>query len=61
MQHSTLLNPNRAGTQAEDLRNKLRSLIIGQNKAINQITDIYQTRLSGSAAASSSRVTRSPS
>jgi ATP-dependent Clp protease ATP-binding subunit ClpB len=41
------LNPNRAGKQAQDLQNKLRSLIIGQNEAIDQIIDIYQMYLTG--------------
>jgi ATPases with chaperone activity, ATP-binding subunit len=43
----TLLNPNRAGKRAEELRNKLRSLIIGQNEALDQIVDIYQMHLVG--------------
>lgn len=45
-----LLNPNRAGKHAEHLQNKLRSLIIGQNEAIDDIVDIYQMYLTGLAA-----------
>jgi ATP-dependent Clp protease ATP-binding subunit ClpB len=45
-----LLNPNRAGKQAQELQNKLRSLIVGQNEAIDQIVNIYQMYLSGLAA-----------
>ncbi len=41
------LNPNRAGKQAQHLQSKLRSLIIGQNEAIDQIIDIYQMYLTG--------------
>jgi ATP-dependent Clp protease ATP-binding subunit ClpB len=43
----TLLNPNRAGKGAEELKNRLRSLIIGQNEALDEIVDIYQTYLVG--------------
>jgi len=46
----TLLDPNRAGKQAKDLQSKLRSLIIGQNEAIEEIVDIYQMYLTGLAA-----------
>ena len=44
---STLLNPNRAGKRAEELKNNLRRLIIGQNEALDQIVDIYQMYLVG--------------
>ena len=50
MQRPIILDPNRAGKQAEELQNKLRSLIIGQNEAINQIVDLYQTYLAGLTA-----------
>lgn len=50
MLRPTLLNPNRAGKQAEDLQNKLHSLIIGQNEAIDEIVDIYQMYLTGLTA-----------
>ena len=44
------LNPNRAGKQAQDLQDKLRTLIIGQNEAIDEIVDIYQMHLTGLTA-----------
>jgi ATP-dependent Clp protease ATP-binding subunit ClpA len=47
MLRHTLLNPNRAGKRAEELRNKLCSSIIGQNEALDQIVDIYQMHLVG--------------
>jgi ATP-dependent Clp protease ATP-binding subunit ClpB len=47
MMRPTQLNPNRAGKQAQHLQSKLRSLIIGQNEAIDQIIDIYQMYLTG--------------
>jgi ATP-dependent Clp protease ATP-binding subunit ClpA len=50
MPRATILDPNRAGKQAEELQNKLRSLIIGQNEAIDQIVDFYQTYLAGLTA-----------
>jgi ATP-dependent Clp protease ATP-binding subunit ClpB len=50
MLRPTLLDPNRAGKQAKDLQSKLRSLIIGQNEAIEEIVDIYQMYLTGLAA-----------
>src|SRR3954470_1837678 len=50
MMRRTQLNPNRAGKQAEDLQNTLRSLIIGQNEATDQIIDIYQMYLTGLTA-----------
>jgi ATP-dependent Clp protease ATP-binding subunit ClpB len=49
MLRHTLLNPNRAGKRAEELREKLRSMIIGQNEALDQIVDIYQMYLVGLA------------
>ncbi len=42
-----LLDPNRTGRQAEDLENKLRHLVIGQDEAIEQIVRAYQTHLAG--------------
>ena len=50
MLRATLLDPNRTGKQAEELQNKLRKLIIGQNEAVEQIVDIYQTYLTGMTA-----------
>jgi ATP-dependent Clp protease ATP-binding subunit ClpB len=42
-----LLDPTKTGRQAEDLENKLRHSIIGQEEAINQIVSAYQTYLAG--------------
>jgi ATP-dependent Clp protease ATP-binding subunit ClpB len=50
MRHPIQLDPNRAGKQAEDLQKKLRGLIIGQDEAINQVVDLYQTYLKGLTA-----------
>ena len=43
----TLLDPSKTGSQAEDLENQLRSLIVGQDEAIHQIVRAYQTHLAG--------------
>jgi ATP-dependent Clp protease ATP-binding subunit ClpB len=42
-----LLDPTQNGRQAEQLENKLRHLIIGQDEAIRQIVRTYQTYLAG--------------
>jgi ATP-dependent Clp protease ATP-binding subunit ClpB len=42
-----LLDPTKRGRQAEDLENKLRHLVIGQEEAIHQIVRAYQTHLAG--------------
>ena len=47
MPRLALLDPTRTGTQAEDLENKLRHLVIGQEDAIHQIVRAYQTHLAG--------------
>jgi ATP-dependent Clp protease ATP-binding subunit ClpB len=44
-----LLDPTRKGRPAEDLENKLRHLVIGQDEAIHQIVRAYQTHLAGLA------------
>ncbi len=41
------LDPTRTGRQAEDLENKLRHLIVGQDEAIHQIVKAYQTHVAG--------------
>src|SRR2546425_11669838 len=43
----TLLDPNKTGRQAEDLENKLRRLVVGQDDAIHQIVRAYQTHQAG--------------
>ena len=47
MLRHTLLNPTRAGKRAEKLRSKLRTLIIGENQALDQIVDICHMYLVG--------------
>src|ERR1700747_725842 len=42
-----LLDPTMMGRKAEDLENKLRHLVIGQDEAIHQIVRAYQTYLVG--------------
>src|ERR1700719_1166706 len=42
-----LLDPTKTGRQAEELENKLRHLIIGQDEAIHQIVRAYQTHVAG--------------
>src|ERR1700730_13671262 len=42
-----LLDPTRTGIQAEDLENKLRRSVVGQDEAIHQIVRAYQTHLAG--------------
>ena len=41
----TLLDTTRTGKQAEDLENKLRHLIVGQEDAIYLVVRAYQTYL----------------
>src|SRR3984893_4462549 len=43
----TLLDPNKTGRQAEDLENQLRNFVVGQDEAIHQIVNVYQTHLAG--------------
>ena len=47
MPRLAVLDPTRTGRQAEDLENKLRHLVIGQDEAIHQIGRAYQTYLVG--------------
>ncbi|HEY7391024.1 MAG TPA: AAA family ATPase [Bryobacteraceae bacterium] len=42
-----LLDPMRVGGEAETLETKLRKRIVGQDEAIHQIVDVYQTFLAG--------------
>ena len=42
-----LLDITRKGRQAEDLENKLRRRVIGQDEAIHQIVRAYQTYMAG--------------
>jgi len=45
-----LLDPTRMGTEAETLEGNLRQRIVGQDSAIRQIVDVYQTFLAGMSA-----------
>ena len=47
MSKLALLDPTKTGRQAEDLENKLRRLIVGQEEAIHQIVRAYQTHVAG--------------
>src|SRR5215467_14248572 len=42
-----LLDATKTGTQAKDLEEKLRHLVIGQDEAIHEIVRTYQTLLAG--------------
>jgi len=43
----TALDATRTGTEAEDLANRLRRRVVGQDEAIQQIARAYQTYLAG--------------
>src|SRR3974390_702429 len=45
----TALDATRTGTEADDLANKLRSRVVGQDEAIQHIARTYQTYLAGLA------------
>ena len=42
-----LLDPNRTGRQAQDLENKLRRLVVGQEEAIHESSRAYQSHVTG--------------
>jgi ATP-dependent Clp protease ATP-binding subunit ClpB len=42
-----LLDPLKVGSEAETLEMKLRKRVVGQDEAIHQIVDVYQTFLAG--------------
>lgn len=42
-----LLDPSRTGPQAEQLKTSLRSKVVGQDEAIDQIVNLYQAFLAG--------------
>ena len=46
----TALDVTRTGPEAEDLATKLRSRVVGQDEAIQQIVTTYQTYLAGMSA-----------
>jgi ATP-dependent Clp protease ATP-binding subunit ClpA len=41
------LDPAQTGREAENLRNNLKKMVVGQNEAVDQIVNIYQTYLAG--------------
>jgi ATP-dependent Clp protease ATP-binding subunit ClpA len=47
MPRLALLDPTKIGRQAEDLENKLRHAVVGQDEAVHQIVRTYQTYLAG--------------
>jgi ATP-dependent Clp protease ATP-binding subunit ClpB len=47
MPRLTLIDPTKTGRQAEDLEDKLRHAVVGQEEAIQQIVRAYQTHLAG--------------
>jgi ATP-dependent Clp protease ATP-binding subunit ClpB len=47
MPRLTLLDSTKTGRQAEDLKNKLHRLVVGQDEAIHQIVRAYQTHVAG--------------
>ena len=46
-----MLDPTRTGSEAEKLESDLRKRVVGQDEAIRQIIDVYQTFLAGMASA----------
>lgn len=44
---SIVLDPSRTGRVAEDLDSRLRRMIVGQDRAIDEIVNIYQMHLTG--------------
>ena len=47
MPRHTLLDPTKTGRPAEDLENKLRHFVVGQEEAVHAIVRTYQTHLTG--------------
>jgi ATP-dependent Clp protease ATP-binding subunit ClpB len=45
------LDPSQTGRDAEKLQSNLRNLVVGQDEAIDQIVNIYQTHLAGMTGA----------
>jgi len=46
-----LLDTTRTGKQAQDLEDKLRSLVVGQDEAIHEVVTAYQSHVMGLSAA----------
>ena len=49
MLSETRLDPTKTGDRAESLERRLQKLIVGQEAAIQQIVNVYQTYLAGLA------------
>ena len=49
MPRLALPDPTRTGRHAEDLENRLRRFVVGQDEAIHQIVRAYQAHLAGLA------------
>jgi ATP-dependent Clp protease ATP-binding subunit ClpB len=47
MPRLSLLDPAKTGKHAQELEDKLRSLVIGQDEAIREIVSVYQTHVAG--------------
>jgi ATP-dependent Clp protease ATP-binding subunit ClpB len=47
MARLVLLDPTKTGRQAQDLENKLRRIVVGQEEAIREIVRVYQTHVAG--------------
>src|SRR5215470_15176763 len=47
----SLLDPTKTGKKAQDLENKLRHLVVGQEEAIHEIVRTYQTHVAGLSSA----------
>jgi ATP-dependent Clp protease ATP-binding subunit ClpB len=47
MSKLAFLDPTKTGKQAEDLENRLRYFVVGQDEAIHQIVRAYQTHVAG--------------
>ena len=47
MSRVVLLDPEKKGSEAEDLESKLRHVVVGQDEAIHRIVRTYQTHLAG--------------
>ena len=46
-QMGVMLDPMRTGSEAKSLEAELRALVVGQDEAIEQIVNVYQTYLTG--------------
>src|SRR5579864_1478608 len=54
---SRKLDPSQTGIEAEKLHSDLRKLVVGQEEAVNQIVNIYQTFRSGMTSPPRNRTT----